>query len=563
MSSIPITNIFLILFILAMIYWWALQGFFSAFLHLVAVVVAGALAFALWEPLVFSFGMKMQPQYAWGLWLLGPFVLILIALRVAADKLVKKNVQFPNLINNILGGACGLVSGVLTAGITIIGLGFLPLQSSLGGYEPYVVSGGGQVEAAGSDLWVPVDRMATRAFSRLSMAGFYTDQPLAVYQPDLAQQAALYRMRYDENASVIAVPGSVTASAAYAQPLPVGELDAAVGLQLGPNRASGNHKVVLIDTTWTLAAGTYDADSALRIPPTQIRLVTQQERPGGKGALAFHAPLAFVHDQGDGRVFIPFSAANVSAFGNRQSETFGWVFVIPSDQQPLYLLARHLRLDLPPVNREVQPFVAAMGKIQAPEGEQAAEAGAQGPSSVGDREGIRAGHVAEAIELTSALPKATSKNFAPSLRVQDSGVLEGQATVAGNPGNLSVSTRIDKVYIPAHQGGIRLKLSQDLAQSLLGQARVAAASLQGVWLTDARGDQYMPIGYVWFKGGSEQEIWVDRIRQIRSARDLPIPQMSQGDELYLYFAVPKGVKIVEYNIGSSTKQPIDPPLEVR
>ena len=33
-------------------YWWGNQGLFSAILHLVCVVVAGAVALGLWEPLV-------------------------------------------------------------------------------------------------------------------------------------------------------------------------------------------------------------------------------------------------------------------------------------------------------------------------------------------------------------------------------------------------------------------------------------------------------------------------------------------------------------------------------
>ena len=48
-------TIFIILvigFIGLIAYWWANQGLFSATIHFVCVLCAGALAFATWEPIV-------------------------------------------------------------------------------------------------------------------------------------------------------------------------------------------------------------------------------------------------------------------------------------------------------------------------------------------------------------------------------------------------------------------------------------------------------------------------------------------------------------------------------
>ena len=54
----PITNLVIILFVLAMIYMGTVQGLFSSFLHLMVVIAAGALAFAVWEPLTLGLLMK-------------------------------------------------------------------------------------------------------------------------------------------------------------------------------------------------------------------------------------------------------------------------------------------------------------------------------------------------------------------------------------------------------------------------------------------------------------------------------------------------------------------------
>ena len=560
-----ITNLLVVAFVLAMAYWMSLQGFFSAFLHLIVVLVAGSLALALWEPLVYSFGMNMQPHYAWGLWLLGPFVLLLIVLRLALDRVVRANVNFQNLISTILGGACGVAAGILTAGITIIGLGFLPLPQSLAGIDPWVVSGGGQVEKQGPSLWIPVDEMASSVFSGLSQRGFATSTPLARYQPDLARQASQFRMGkgYDEHASIVAIPGTVEATGYYSQPAPVEQLDAAVGLQLGAPFQNQANKLVVVDTEWTSdQPGTFDVDNSVRIPPTQIRLIARPTGPGASGEMVFHSPVGFSHAQGDNRVFHAFDAAGVVAFGDRQSETFAWAFLIPAEHEPQYLLARHLRVPNP--TREPEAIAQAIGQ-PAPTAEQAEQAGANGRtagggSEVGGREGRRAGNVARSIEISKRLPGRISKNFVQGLRTSGTGIMEGKATASKAPGSISQNTVIDSVYVADHRMPVRLRIEQDRAQSLLGQATVAAASLQGVWLTDERGDRYQPIAYVWAKASGEQEIAVDRNNPIRSARQLPVSQMGRGDELFLYFSVPGSARIVSYNIGDTTRQEIDPPL---
>src|SRR2546425_1265370 len=99
---------------------WSARGFFSAFLHMLCVIVAGALAFAFWEPLALWILSNDTSQggtwvdMAWGLALILPFAVILTIIRIACDKLVPFNLQFDGAANLIGGGACGAVSGTLT-----------------------------------------------------------------------------------------------------------------------------------------------------------------------------------------------------------------------------------------------------------------------------------------------------------------------------------------------------------------------------------------------------------------------------------------------------------------
>src|SRR5690606_3531927 len=110
-------------------------------LHLGLVIVSGAIALAVWEPMAYwLLNTSAHAAFnAWGVSLLAPFGVALLLLRFAVDKLVPKNMHFPDLANKIGGGVLGALAAVLTAGIVVMGVNFLPLGSRIAGYEPYTI----------------------------------------------------------------------------------------------------------------------------------------------------------------------------------------------------------------------------------------------------------------------------------------------------------------------------------------------------------------------------------------------------------------------------------------
>ena len=113
---ITILNITVIAMVLLIAYWWATQGAFSAIIHLLCVIVAGALALAFWEPL--TMGLLLRGTdfdvYAWGVSLVGIFVVALLGLRLLTNKLLPANVNLPRWANLALGFPVGAVEGVKT-----------------------------------------------------------------------------------------------------------------------------------------------------------------------------------------------------------------------------------------------------------------------------------------------------------------------------------------------------------------------------------------------------------------------------------------------------------------
>ena len=345
-----LVNFLLIGFLGFMVYWWLAQGLFSALLHLISVIIAGALAFALWEPLVMGLLMKWDNcgTYAWGLGLIVPFIAFLLVVRQAFDKLVRKNVNFRPAISMVGGGGLGLLAGILTAGLTAISLNFLPLGPTFGGYQPLQYQGGKIIENSGGDLWVGVDRMAASFFSKLSVGAFSSGKPLRDYQPHLARRAALYRTHIEENASLAALPGTVSVDAVYSVPTPVAGVTNTHVQALGDGVNTPGSKLVIVDTAWDRSRrGTYDRDQVLRIASAQIRLVTKGG--GYDPEMNIHAPLAASKvPQGGGlRQLVLFNDDKTYATGANQSDSFGWVFLVPESETLEYVFLRQLRIRLP------------------------------------------------------------------------------------------------------------------------------------------------------------------------------------------------------------------------
>lgn len=212
-------NIVIILFLLGMAALWATYGFFSAFLHMMLVIAAGVLALAFWEPASYMLLGRM-PAYAHGVGLLGPFAILLILLRVPFDKYCRWNLHLPRLVEQIGGGVCGFISGVLAFGMLLNGANFLPMAREAMGWEPYNVAGNSFEPSDDGRLW-PVARVnewSGTFFETLSGGAMSPigGPSLKEARPHLAQRALYYRMPVDSNQFRSAHPDSVSVVGAYA-----------------------------------------------------------------------------------------------------------------------------------------------------------------------------------------------------------------------------------------------------------------------------------------------------------------------------------------------------------
>lgn len=555
-----ILNIILIVFLLGMAMMWSTYGLFSALIHLGLVVVAGALGFALWEPLAYGVLFGVIPSSAWGVSLLGSFVVVLLVLRVVTDKLVRGNLKVHRLADQLGGGAVGVVSGVLTAGMTLLGVGFLPLPPALAGYQPFEVQSNGVVAARpGGGLWVPADKITARFFTGLSGGAFATRTPLASYIPDVAQASSLFRLGrfYDPNLSVVSAPGAVTANATailVGNQLP--GIDS--GLAQGLLDAVGNTgRLVTVVTVFKKgeSATTYDTDNVLRVPATNIRLATR--RPGEQGQWV--APLGFSKPDGAGRTFYPLVNNQMMATSTAPTQEIAWHFVVPQDREPDFLLVRNTRVLLPALaDTGAADFAALIGN----------------PESGGDGDGVAAprprsnnsgglaidvepssfaNHRAVYIEQSDALPTNVSKNNAQFLSFNGTAVVEGEGLAQS--GTAGRETTLSSIEVSPALRGVRVEMVPTVASNnfaALGRS-AATANIQEIWLSDSSGQSYRPFGYVLRKDDGRQKFNVLNGGQLRNNVDLPLNDYTGGDRLYVYWAVSPGVTLNGYHVGDAVQ----------
>ncbi|MEO0586016.1 MAG: CvpA family protein [Planctomycetota bacterium] len=556
-----ILNIVVILFILFMIYWWGAQGLFSAFLHLTITIVAGAVALSLWEPIAVPLLGTPLGTLAWGLALVAPFALLLIVLRVLSDKLIPGNVQYQPILSNVLGGACGFAAAVLTAGLMVIGLGFMPMGPFLFGVQPYALTTDNNqllVSDSGdgmSSLWVPVDSWTEQFYDFASRGSFGTGTPLARYQPDLAQQAHLSRLTVDEKVSNVVAPSTVEITNVFVHPTVVPGLDDDITANFPAEYNQADHKVLVIETTWENRADaptTYDRDSTARIFWNQVRLVTDAYETGDTPAV--YGPIAITQEDvvSNSRVFRPWNQTATFAFSTR-TEPLIFTFLLPEDADPSYLLLRNTRYEVADLVPRSEPVAMLITDALGAPDEAARAAAAEAAE---EQTNFPSG---QPIELTDSLPWSFSANSVTGIEHNNQGAINGgRATVqGGGAGAGGQRTTLRRMYAPQHQRMVRLAVRTRTAQSFLGNAIAAAERLSPIWIEDANGNRTQPLAFAIDKGRGDGGMVVYYGEPMRSAQQIPTHEMTGNNILYLYFLVTPGVTIESYHLGNNHSESVE------
>ena len=536
-----ILNIAVIALVLFIAYWWANQGLFSAILHCLCVIAAGALAFAFWEPIVVGFLLKGNDfdNYAWGMTLGGLFIAFLFVLRLLCDHFAPSNVRFPPAANLVGGGIFGLIAGVLTAGITCISCGLIQAPVEIMGYVGWARAadaGGAPMQL--NKMMLPAAEMTEKFYATLSRGSLspFRSTPLAEYYPRLADSSlSLHRDSFsDGEARVAMAPDSVT----------VGEVLFDPAFAVAEGSTAGTFAV-----DFTVDSGAFDAGEQFIISNAQVRITSDEKNPKLAFPTKFYQPMS----DGTSRLY-PFDDISNFATSVPGEQDVKLTFLFPADgfpagKQPKFIFVKGLRFQLPTMT-EISDLETRLNGEETDVVE-------QDDSSA---DGGFVDDISNWIAVkNSILPVQMNTNMAsPMTHVvgKTGNFLSGGKGVYRIGATMSIS-RSQRISGFSHADGTELILldvsRREGGIDLYGDGSAAIKALGRdvpLELVDSRGKGYKPTGYIWERT-NDVELNYEPSKPIQKLSQLPSQPSSGENKLKLVFVVPLGTNITGVRLGKT------------
>ncbi len=528
-------NLVIIGLVLLIAYWWANQGLFSAILHLLCVVTAGAIALAIWEPLVTKLLLHNTffDNYAWGLGLVVPFVLILLVLRVILDKTIGNNVDLPRWANLTFGFVAGAAAGVITVGIFVIGSGFIQSHREIMGFTGYARSGRNAEVTEIQSMWLPVHSLTADFYSLLSAGSLYptfNDTPLKQYYPALDHQAVSLQRDSFNNGK-----GRTTLTPA----------DASVDKVLVCDTCNPKRFAV----SMVFEGGARDYGEQFTLSSSQVRLIGKSS--GFTDAKTAH-PVEFTQYSGHHRFDDSSHYISSEPGQQRAVATIEFNQSDLGSQAPAFIQVRGTRYRLPkPGTPQWQIVDAASYR---------ALLGSSGST------GGNVDLAPNGIDITTAIKQA---NDIRPISVSINGLPSGIQTTKVNDKNWISSGDGEFFTISPNRPGRGLEVAgilqpggTSLVQvdvSLSSKANIFKESLRAaandgdpaVVLVDDKGRPYSAVGYMWTRPDGKTRVRVDFEKQIRRMSEMPTLPSSDTHKLKLIFAVTNGSRVAGLKVGDA------------
>lgn len=514
-------NIIILGLVLLIAYWWANQGLFSAILHLMCVVAAGAITFGVWEPL--TEGLLLHgnafDRYAWGVSFVGVFAVSLFLLRLAFDKLAPGNVHLPHWVNLVCGTPVGAASGILTIGMVMIGCGFIQSSLDVMGFVGYARSGRtGSVEAQSRQLWVPVHQITDEFFSLLSVNSLYPtfqQRPLRHVYPDLYKQsAALQRDSYQKGRGQISMPPDGASVQRWAYEPTTG--------------------LAQVEVLFTKRAQDYG--DQLTLSASQVRLIEKKRNRHSKAKARTLHPTIWTQDRSPPYAFDSRETYATSTPA-QQTVTIKFAFPPTPNFEPGYIQIKGVRYALPPSKEVTASEIALVVAERARGGSVTIDPSAPDIQSV--------------IEISKSIrPISANTNSLPGgIKVVDKHLASGKAEFPRRGGvRASRNLRIAGILEPLGARVVKVDVSRRSPANLFDSVRERISAGARIELVDRQGRTYPCIGYMWEKS-TGYEVKLDPANYVATIEDIPILPRASSDRLRLIFLVTENATLIGLRFG--------------
>lgn len=365
-------TVFALLAVLVFTWVWVIRGFFSAFLHMLCVLAAGAVAFAVYEPLTLLL-LTQAPERGIGTILrdtahgvsLGlSFAISLAILRVVVDKAVPNNLKFHDNVEYVGAGLCGLATGIVTVGFVLMSLGMMrfgpdkPVQGLV--FTQEGAGARGSIVRNRAPFRPYVDEWTAKAYAYMSRGTLATGEPLAKWHPSFHEQGSAMRTNYLGMARNASRPDEFKLIQWYA----LGDIDRGGSIpQLMKDRWQPdlNQRVIGLDgeeiSNGYVAGVVVEIDALARelgggakivLGNAQIRLVAEQGDTGYTRAFHPSAVISQADAQEPTLARFRFDTDDlyIASVGGGAKAIMSFEFALPRTYRPIALYIRGARLEL-------------------------------------------------------------------------------------------------------------------------------------------------------------------------------------------------------------------------
>ena len=509
-----------VIFVLLSTYWFGFkEGFFSGLIHLICVIAAGAVALAFWEPLAYALlGVAAMREWAFGVSLLLLFSVLLFGLRLGANILIPDRLNVPNIADIVGGSATGLLSGVLTIGIGLIGMGFLPIGNLGGGYVRSQNTFGQPGQRSSISPAVEATVGFYGALSQGSFSPLTSSRNLATAHPALARHAwGLHRDTVQKGRiELTAAPDAIDLGTPY----------------FGSFPQMGDQEFYVVPVTVRKEA--FHRGNNFVLSASQAYLVGD-----GRTSAKTAFPLGWAEGGRNFR-FDDVSAYATNVPGEQSvSVLLAYPATALAGQAPKYLMFKGLRLPLAAASTDL----ADLGVQDAIEVEY--DRSAPTIPQTFARKGRKIGPILNKNVLGGEVQ--TTKN-------EISFALEADLPLRTS-GQVNKSLRVENLYQQPGTTLILLDVSRGRSPvDIWADKREAAGGQDArILLLDDTGKTYAPVGWLWQKSSAKKlNVTFDPRNGVGSVGDAPNLSAAGKDKLDLVFQVPEGRQLVAVLLGDTT-----------
>lgn len=587
-----IMNLFVVVLVLAIAYAWMVRGVFSSMLHALCALMAGAIAFAVWEPLSIML-VNASPErgffsflesIAWGISLIIPFAVAFLLLRMLSDKLVPNNIKNNTAVDYAGGALFGAVTGVISIGVLVLGVGNMRVSTEFAGYQPLWYSddranGPGSLVESNS-LWLPADKIVATLYANLSKGTMSTSQPLAYWYPELHLTGFASRVSPGDGAARNAVrPDDFRVRGAYTVgPENGAQMSELLKIEDGVQKYQDINKQPV--TTGRLYGYIIEFEpgakergekgaGVLVVSNGQVRMLAQD----AEGNTQTIFPLAVISESSRpdqyGRWRFDAEGVFITSTGGKSQVPMGFEFAVPQGMTPVALFVKNVR-----VNADELPDPISYSSVESRD-----QLVRSGEILEGGREEIvyndeNAVLVTDTQQLDEISRGTRMLEIVGSVAAKRSFTVNEDNEIVGGQGSFSVqeeigrnntpvsrNLRVERYAIGTGQAMVKLDVSSGSPFGFLTPAARSAPLDEPLKLIDTNGNAYEAIGFE-YMDRELMQLRYTRGSTLTGVDDTPTLSTTRDDQqLRIMFIITDGVQIDRFAIGDVIIARFDPPID--